>query len=288
MSRLALSLSVLLFSIEGVRANIDEIDESSTLNVCTLDQEQELYASYLSNDYVDRNPALYKSIVQAVKEYQAGKLQIIDVREQAEYAEYRVPRSLNIPLSMIEHKGFLKKKNLLVLNDGTQFTHLEKTVEGLRQKGFSNIFLLDGGLKRWAYKTSYIDGKHTPLKYNTLSVKEFLAESKLGPWLVVELGEKGSFTEDVNGSVVNIQLDDTFLLSLSSYLREYGSDLTRTVFVTSDKSDIKQLESYLEQSDFSNLFILKNTIDYIPIYKKESLIAYQKRNKPSVVECLIE
>lgn len=265
-----------------------QADEDFTPAVCSVEKEQELIQSYIEKQPNNRRPGLYKDLLSAVNEYKEGRLKIVDTRPKNEFEEFRIPGSINLPLSLIEHKSFLKNKPLLVVTNGKRYRHLEKQIKRLRDAGLEKVYILDGGIHRWAAKTRYIDGKYTSKSYQTLSVKDFVSESNFGPWLVVNLSKTAEFTEPVNGQVKKLTLDDSFLLNFSSVLRGATEPMTRVLFVSNDKEYFRELSEKLSNLDYSNIYVLRETIDYIPVYKKESLIAFQKRNKSSLVECLVE
>lgn len=79
-------------------------------------------------------------------------LQLIDVRSQAEFEKYSLPGAINIPLSDLlseDHAGILNqdvKMNILYSN-GTLAANEVWMIT--RQLGYSNNFVLEGGLNYW-------------------------------------------------------------------------------------------------------------------------------------------
>lgn len=79
-------------------------------------------------------------------------LQLIDVRSQAEFEKYSLPGAINIPLSDLlseEHADILNqdvKMNILYSN-GTLAANEAWMIT--RQLGYSNNFVLEGGLNYW-------------------------------------------------------------------------------------------------------------------------------------------
>jgi len=78
---------------------------------------------------------------------------LIDVRSKGNYDQYHLPGSLNIPLDNIlsdDYAGYFDqdiKTNVLYAN-GT--TNASEAWMLLRQKGYKNILVLQGGLNYWA------------------------------------------------------------------------------------------------------------------------------------------
>ncbi|MHC9510383.1 rhodanese-like domain-containing protein [Kangiella sp. M94] len=255
------------------------------LEVCSIDDEEYIH-SLSATKFRERKQSYYMDLNEAVVEYQKDKLVVIDVRPDYEYKSYRIPKSLNMTSGLIKRKGFLKNKNILLVNDGIRYTALEMVVDELLASGFKKVSILDGGVKLWARKTSYVDGqiglaRSTP----TISVKNFLAESRLGSWLVVDVGSEPSFKEDINGKVIHLPLNESFTLNLSNLLQQNSSSLKRVLFASNDADMMEELNKKLNLITLDNYFVLDQTIPAIEQYKKESLIAFQKRNKKAREEC---
>jgi rhodanese-related sulfurtransferase len=80
-------------------------------------------------------------------------LQLIDVRSQEEYEIFHLPGAVHVPLSNIlaaDYSGLFDqdvKMNVLYAN-GT--THASQAWVLLRQQGYGNLYVMQGGLNYWA------------------------------------------------------------------------------------------------------------------------------------------
>ena len=99
-----------------------------------------------------RNPAFAISVESVLRKLK-GKQEIIliDVRKRDEFEKFRIPGSINIPLFAIRTKAFLKSKSLVLVNEGYNYTQLERECAYLRKSGF-RVWLLNGGLYYWRQK----------------------------------------------------------------------------------------------------------------------------------------
>ena len=91
------------------------------------------------------------SALQLPQLQRGGKSVIIDVNDEALYAQSHIPDSINIPLSSIseDNKDLLAKKEktvILVCSTGSKST---KAARQLVTMGFPNLHILKGGLQGW-------------------------------------------------------------------------------------------------------------------------------------------
>lgn len=76
---------------------------------------------------------------------------VVDVREQAEFAEGHLPAARNVPVKEIEAraadlKKFFKRPLIVVCQHGDRS---RRALEAFRKAGFTQVFSLAGGLKGW-------------------------------------------------------------------------------------------------------------------------------------------
>ena len=75
--------------------------------------------------------------------------QIIDVREVFEYQAVRIPNSKLVPLSEFEEKIIEINKNQPAYFLCGIGKRAQKAAEYLESKGYSNLFVIEGGIKAW-------------------------------------------------------------------------------------------------------------------------------------------
>ena len=95
------------------------------------------------------NPGLFisvESVLQQLKEKQ--HIVLVDVRDANDFEKFRIPGSLNIPFFALKTKTFLKKKSLVMINEGFSYSRLEQGCLRLRNAGFASVSILDGGLRQ--------------------------------------------------------------------------------------------------------------------------------------------
>lgn len=117
-----------------------------------------------------------------------GSLHIVDVRSPEQFNRFHIANSINIPEYLIKTKNFLRQSHFVLVNEGRNLNSLRNTCEELRQSGFSNATVLEGGLFSWNANNRSLEGDvEGSLSLNRLSASE-LFESRLSPnWFVIDV-----------------------------------------------------------------------------------------------------
>ena len=79
-------------------------------------------------------------------------VQLIDVRPVAEYNKFSLPNSINIPLDSLllpDWEAYIDQEGMKTIfySNGTIFSSQAWMLS--RRKGFSNLYIMKGGLNRW-------------------------------------------------------------------------------------------------------------------------------------------
>jgi rhodanese-related sulfurtransferase len=72
---------------------------------------------------------------------------LIDLRTEAEYAEYHIPQSENIQLAAITDAGLLHNEKIILYSEGG--IHSAQAWFLLKAKGYKGVYILFGGLEEW-------------------------------------------------------------------------------------------------------------------------------------------
>lgn len=119
------------------------------------------------------------------------ELLLVDIRPSAAFEKLRIPGSLNIPVFAIKTKTFLKKYDLVLVDDGYRYAQIEEACRHLWRAGF-RLRILDGGLSAWSGKGGALEGDEFARKaLNRLSPLNFFPEKDGGNWIVLDASEGG-------------------------------------------------------------------------------------------------
>jgi sulfur-carrier protein adenylyltransferase/sulfurtransferase len=80
-------------------------------------------------------------------------LQLVDVRSQAEFDQFHLPGAVNIPLDNLlsdENSAFFDQEVKMNVLYGNGTTAAGEAWMLLRQQGYKNLFVLQGGVNYWA------------------------------------------------------------------------------------------------------------------------------------------
>ena len=128
-----------------------------------------------------------------------GQRMIVDVRPADEYAQARVPNSLNIPLYAVKTKLFLKGRRIVLMDQGNMNVVLEEECRKLRAMGFPDVSLWYGGLNAWRRRGGSVEGLG-PADVAAVKPVWALDIFRATDWLVVGLNSNAS--ESVEGGMV--------------------------------------------------------------------------------------
>lgn len=125
---------------------------------------------------------------QALGQYKKGSLFVVDVRAAAEFERYRIPGAMNIPLSFVKTKAFLKGQPFVLVDANPASGALESACQQLREAGFKQAAVLRGGLVGWRRVNGTIEGDLlAQRRLNRMAPGEFAEEGGYADWLVVSV-----------------------------------------------------------------------------------------------------
>ncbi|MCP4672578.1 MAG: rhodanese-like domain-containing protein [Desulfobacula sp.] len=130
------------------------------------------------------------TIMQKLK--QKERLFLVDIRHEKEFSAFKIPGSINIPLSFIKTKQFLKTKPVILIHRAMAYSEIISRVNELKKKGF-NIKILQGGLWAWKHKGGVLVGDpFLPDNLNKISAKTFFMEKDNEEWMIFNACSKPS------------------------------------------------------------------------------------------------
>lgn len=102
------------------------------------------------NDYLERYPFLKAAVLKRIYDKASIKnIQLIDIREPAEFNKKHLQDAVNIPFSKIKSEldKLDRKKPVMIYGFEQLQTHDSFNI--LKSKGFAEIHILSGGIKKW-------------------------------------------------------------------------------------------------------------------------------------------
>jgi rhodanese-related sulfurtransferase len=79
----------------------------------------------------------------------SGDAVFIDVRNTMEFRVCQIPKSLNLPIHLIQTRRDLKMRELVLVHDGVNDRECLDRCLDLKDKGFRSVRVLEGGIRKW-------------------------------------------------------------------------------------------------------------------------------------------
>lgn len=130
--------------------------------------------------------SLMKSPAWVIQQLNTGnRLFLVDVRHKNQFALFKIPGSLNLPLGRVKTKQFLKTRPLILLNQGFVHSQLIQEAKTLNSRGYT-VHVLQGGLLAWKHKGGKLVGNPFVQKdLNRISTRDLVLEQAHDNWIIV-------------------------------------------------------------------------------------------------------
>jgi rhodanese-related sulfurtransferase len=92
-------------------------------------------------DHVE-SPELAAWIIEGRADYR-----LVDLRSEAEFAQYHIPTAENIPMNVLTDAGLGRQEKLVLYSEGG--IHSAQAWMLLKAQGFKSVYMLKGGLDEW-------------------------------------------------------------------------------------------------------------------------------------------
>lgn len=126
--------------------------------------------------------------VKQAQQWQMQQARFVDLRPDKYYGEYRIPGSLNMTSVALRSVPMNKATPLVLLNEGHSIAALESLCADLRQRGYQQVGILDGGIAAWRNRGGAVEGQAARLQdLDGMTAAEFDAERHYGHWVIGEI-----------------------------------------------------------------------------------------------------
>lgn len=213
-------------------------------------------------------------------------LTLIDVRPAAEFAEFHIPGSLNIPLHAVKTKTYLKAKPVVLANEGYGVEALETACRRLQADGF-DAGILDGGILAWKSKGGAVLGDPFALAaINQVPAWEFHREKDYaGQILIHATAAEEKSTLPLPSNTVSLPLLESgqAVRQLKTMIRKAGSAAFATLLVFTDTGkENPRLQRLLAAEGIHQVFFLEGGLQGYEKQLQYNLLARQPRAKRTV------
>lgn len=219
-------------------------------------------------------------------EIQNGKhLILIDVRGKKDFAQFRINQSINIPLYALKTKKFLKNEKIILVNKGFDSRLLVEECEKLRQAGFGNVLVLDGGLKGWRDAGGRLEGDFFEIqKLDNITPRQIASRSNVGCWLAVDIAtEKSIDNKSYPETFIHIPFTDNekaFIDQIRDLVTTYRDMHQPNIVMMNASGDgYDQVKKLLRENEIRKVFFLKGGVKGLHEFMKDHTAMLESKEK---------
>jgi len=223
------------------------------------------------------NPSLAISVDSVLfKLKQKQNITLVDIRKPEEFEKVRIPGSINIPLHAVKTKAFLKSQPIVLVNNGYQYTLLEKECKNLKSKGFK-VKILKGGLNCWRHKKAPFAGDvFSQKELNKVSPRAFYQEKAFENQVVIDVSKvQSKESKKLIPCAIHIPFSDN-RLNLSALCVSAVKNKTILIF-NEHGNGYEKIEKAIEKSSLKNVFYLKGGLKGYKKYLEHLALSRQPK-----------
>lgn len=190
------------------------------------------------------------------------KVTLIDTRRADEFVQVHIPGSLNLPGYAIKTKSWLRSHRLVLVDTGYRPVAQQALVQELSASGFTQVWILDGGLTAWIRQGGSVEGD--PFKareINRIEARDLVNQLGWPGWKVVRL-RRYSVNQEITLPLETLDIEvgsateTTQLRLLDQEIRrwhEKDADL-RVVLVGGQQMENWQMQRYADKLSWHQVY----------------------------------
>lgn len=197
---------------------------------------------------------------------------VVDTRNTSEYSEFQIEGSMNLPVSGLRHKAYLRDKALVLVGTGKAERMLYEACASLKKNGFKQVHVLRGGLAAWLSYAQPIAGRPPSVSSLVqLAPTELWAESQFDANLVLISSQQAALQNQLPYAI-RIPQDSKEAIKatlerrqkeLKKELKKGGRDhaLASIVLVTGNLTSTEQLADLRQALKPIPLLVYSDTVE---------------------------
>jgi rhodanese-related sulfurtransferase len=153
-------------------------------------------------------------------QWEEGGALIVDVRKPAQYQQHQISGSINLSIHEIKYKQSLKKRNLVLMNKGLTQRFLLNECIRLKQQGFNQVSVLEGGLNAWNDQGfPLISRAGSFVTIDEITPYEYLNASPETEWIYIDL--------DHSSTEIRSLVSNAKILNYNGDISEFKTDFQK-------------------------------------------------------------
>jgi len=250
-----------------------------------LPQQVKIPYELLTRKLKKRNPTLSVTVESVLKKLQEGEeIILVDIRKRSSFEKFWIPGSLNIPLFSVKTKKLFKLKSLILINEGYNYTHLEKECQALRAAGFQ-ASILDGGVYKWKQKDGPLEGDIFAQKeLNKIPPEIFWLEKNYRNWIFIDISRSEERQSDyLIPQKIHIPFVDEpeqFISKLRAIIDNCADNPYTSVLIFNKNGQYNEkIEKFIQKIQNEDVFYLKSGFEGYRAFLEQQASIWQGRDK---------
>lgn len=202
--------------------------------------------------YLDRYKTQVDCVIPITQAQRLKNAIFLDVRSSIKFNKSHIPDSINLKLHLIDSRGFLKDKSIVLVGEQFNYFDLIQQCNILDKDGFNEVYVLKNGFSAWELSNSK-QGEYLSF----IAVKEFESLKRKSNWLVFDFSEN---TLKAEGQYYNFNLsekDERLRVQLNSILAKFNEakkQMPNVLLVDLDGSKLLKIAGFLSSQYRRNVF----------------------------------
>jgi hypothetical protein len=168
----------------------------------------------------------------------------LDLRPAAEFQAYHIPNALNLSMADLRVKPYWRTKTVVLMGEGRAYPELFQACAQLKQLGYRQVRVLQGGLPAWVAESRPLSGRApTAAQLARLTPGELWALAQSDALGVVFDRERIAFQNVLPGTVLNTLTPAAVAAHLRERKARKGPLLLGVVVVADPRIDDAAIEA---------------------------------------------
>lgn len=213
--------------------------------------------------------------------WQRKKLLFVDVRPAQEYRAAHISGALNISEHAIKTKTFLKKKFIVLVNNGHSINKQVLSCVNLKAAGFARVGVLQGGILSWSLHAP-LQGDIKIAQIDQLTAMEFNQAQQENDWVIVDVSKHKT---DISGLFPGKKVLKNNK-SIQTYLAKRTNQYSSILVVGAEEGNTLELSDLVQKNTAQSVYFLNVSIhDYRDYLAKHNVMLSKLATPKRVKRC---
>ncbi len=211
--------------------------------------------------------------------WQRKKLLFVDVRPAQAYRAAHISGALNISEHAIKTKTFLKKKFIVLVNNGHSINKQIISCVNLKAAGFARVAVLQGGILAWSLHAP-LQGDVKIAQIDRLSAMEFNQAQQENDWVIVDVSQHKTDISALFPGKMVLQNNK----SIQEYLAKRSNQYSSILVVGVNEGNVLALPDLVQQNTAQPMYFLNTSIHNYRGYLAKHNVMLSKLATPKRVK----